>query len=70
MKLARLFHILVSSVGLSIALFASFLLMRGPFFGGDLLDPVTLFGSLIAFLVGVMVASWGTSRMMGVGARV
>ncbi|MFC7203697.1 hypothetical protein ACFQJC_09235 [Haloferax namakaokahaiae] len=63
----RLFLTVVSSIGLGIALGSSFLIVRGPFLGGPALDPFPMMGALAAFIVGIVVTSWGTTRMFGIG---
>jgi hypothetical protein len=63
----RLFLTVVSSIGLGLALGAAFLIVRGPFLGGPALDPFPMMGALAAFIVGIVVTSWGTTRMFGIG---
>ncbi|WP_410764780.1 hypothetical protein [Haloferax sp. DFSO60] len=64
----QLFLSMVSSVGLGLALGSAFLIVRGPFLGGPALDPFPMMGALAAFIVGIVVTSWGTTRMFGIGS--
>jgi len=60
----------VTSLGLAVAVGAGFFVVRGPFFGGTLLDPVPLFGALVGFVVGLVLFVWGGTRLLGIGARI
>ncbi|KAB1196374.1 MULTISPECIES: hypothetical protein [Haloferax] len=64
---AKLFFTIVTGVGLGLAMGTSFLIVRGPFLGGPTLDPFPMMGALAMFIVGIIVVSWGTTRMFGVG---
>ena len=57
----------VTLVGLLVATGTGYLLVRGPFLGGALLEPVSLMGALAGFVVGVVVLAWGATRAAGVG---
>jgi hypothetical protein len=58
----RLLAGVVGAVGLVIALGAGYLVVRGPFLGGPTLAPRGLVATLGAFVVGIAVAAWGTTR--------
>lgn len=60
---------LALTVGATVTLAAGYLVVRGPFLGGPVLDPPLLIAALGVFLVGFFVASWGMVRAAGVGAR-
>ncbi|KAB1194373.1 MULTISPECIES: hypothetical protein [Haloferax] len=64
---AKLFFTIVTGVGLGLSLGTAFLIVRGPFFGGPALDPFPMMGVLAVFIVGILVVSWGTTRLFGVG---
>ncbi|SFR42294.1 hypothetical protein [Halogeometricum limi] len=64
------FYGLVTFVGLLVTLGTGFLLVRGPFFGGRLLEPTPLMVALAGFVVGIVVLAWGASRVAGVGSRI
>jgi hypothetical protein len=61
-SLIRLVTGAVGGVGVAIATGAGFLVVRGPFLGGELLAPKWLLVALGAFVVGVTVAAWGVTR--------
>jgi hypothetical protein len=63
----RLFLTMVTGVGLGLSLGTAFLIVRGPFFGGPALDPFPMMGVLAVFIFGILVVSWGTTRLFGVG---
>ncbi|ELZ99017.1 hypothetical protein C440_01635 [Haloferax mucosum ATCC BAA-1512] len=67
---AKLFFTLITSVGLGLSMGTSFLIVRGPFLGGPTLDPFPMMGALAAFIVGIVVLTWGTTRLFGVGSAV
>lgn len=60
---------LVALFGLGVTLFGGWMLVRGPFFGGQTLEPVPMFAALTAFLVGIVVFFRGLVRWAGIGAR-
>ncbi|WP_416839602.1 hypothetical protein [Haloferax sp. DFSO52] len=64
---AKLFFTIVTGVGLGLAMGTSFLIVRGPFLGGPTLAPFPMMGALAVFIVGIIVVSWGTTRLFGVG---
>jgi hypothetical protein len=64
------FYGIVSLVGLVVTLGTGFLLVRGPFLGGALLEPIPLMLALCGFIVGIVVLAWGATRAAGVGSRV
>lgn len=45
------------------------LLVRGPFFGGQTLESTAMVVALISCLIGVIVVCWGMVQWVGVGAR-
>jgi hypothetical protein len=56
-------------VGLAVTLGAGWLLVRGPFFGGPMLDQSTMLAAVGALILGVIVSGWGAVRFVGIGAR-
>ncbi|MUV58400.1 hypothetical protein [Halogeometricum sp. CBA1124] len=64
------FYGIVSLVGLVVTVGTGFLLVRGPFLGGALLEPIPLMLALCGFIVGIVVLAWGATRAAGVGSRV
>jgi hypothetical protein len=64
------FYGLVTLVGLTVTLGTGFLLVRGPFLGGALLEPIPLLAALGGFVVGIVVLTWGATRALGVGSRI
>ncbi|MDS0298727.1 hypothetical protein NDI76_08225 [Halogeometricum sp. S1BR25-6] len=52
----------VTFVGLLLTTGTGYLLVRGPFLGGALLEPTPLLGALAGFVVGVVVFGWGATR--------
>jgi hypothetical protein len=65
-----LFFLTIASVGLAVTLGSGYLIVRGPFLGGPALDPVPLFGSFGAFVLGIVLFSWGSTKALGIGSRV
>jgi hypothetical protein len=63
------FYGLVTALGLGASLATGYLLVRGPFLGGALLEPVPMLVALCGFVVGVVVLTWGATRAAGVGSR-
>ncbi|WP_396612746.1 hypothetical protein ACH9L7_05590 [Haloferax sp. S1W] len=63
----KLFFSLVCGIGLGLSMGTAFLIVRGPFLGGPALDPFPMMGALAAFVVGIVVLSWGTTRLFGIG---
>lgn len=59
----------VTVLGLGVALGAGYLLMRGPFFGGGLLEPIPLILALCGFVAGIVAFAWGATRAAGIGSR-
>jgi hypothetical protein len=57
----------VTFVGLALTVGTGYLLVRGPFLGGALLEPVPLMLALAGFVVGVVVLAWGATRAARVG---
>ncbi|ELZ26059.1 hypothetical protein C474_20201 [Halogeometricum pallidum JCM 14848] len=57
----------VTLVGLAVTAGTGYLLVRGPFLGGALLEPVPLMVALGGFVVGVVVLAWGATRAARVG---
>jgi hypothetical protein len=58
------------TAGVVVTFAAGYLVVRGPFLGGPLLEPPGLFAALAGFVVGVVAITWGAARLVGVGARV
>ncbi|MDS0292892.1 hypothetical protein [Halogeometricum luteum] len=52
----------VTLVGLLLTTGTGYLLVRGPFLGGALLEPISLMAALAGFVVGVVVLAWGATR--------
>jgi vacuolar-type H+-ATPase subunit I/STV1 len=65
-----LFFMTIAVVGLAVTLGSGYLIVRGPFLGGPTLDPVPLFGTFGAFVVGIVLFSWGSTKALGIGSRV
>lgn len=61
---------LVALFGLGVMLFGGWMLVRGPFLGGQALEPVPMFAALTAFLVGIVVFFRGAVRWAGIGSRI
>lgn len=59
----------VTVLGLAVTLGTGFFLMRGPFFGGGLLEPIPLILALCGFVVGIVAFAWGLTRAAGIGSR-
>lgn len=59
---------LVTAIGLAATLTTGFLLVRGPFLGGALLDPIPMLVALCGFVVGIVVLTWGATHAAGVGS--
>lgn len=55
---------LVTVLGIAAALGAGYLVVDGPFFGGEVMDPVALMGALGAFVVGLVAFALGGSKLM------
>jgi len=70
MNPVRLFFGLVTALGLAVTVGSGYLVVRGPFFGGGLLDPIPLFAALVAFVAGLVLMVWGATRLFGIGARI
>ncbi|ADE04993.1 hypothetical protein [Haloferax volcanii] len=64
---AKLFFTLVTSAGLGLSMGTSFLIVRGPFLGGPSLDPFPMMAALAVFVAGIVVLTWGSTRLFGVG---
>jgi hypothetical protein len=64
------FYGLVTLAGLVVTLGTAFFLVRGPFLGGALLEPIPLLAALCGFVVGIVVLTWGATRALGVGSRI
>ncbi|UVE49600.1 hypothetical protein KU306_11840 [Haloferax larsenii] len=63
----QLFFTVVCGIGLGLSIGTAFLIIQGPFLGGPTLDPFPMMGALAAFVVGIVVLSWGTTRLFGIG---
>lgn len=57
----------VTTIGLAATVATGYLLVRGPFLGGALLDPIPMLVALCGFVVGIVVLTWGATRAVGVG---
>jgi hypothetical protein len=64
------FYIIVTGLGIAATVTTGYLLVRGPFLGGELLEPIPMLVALGGFVVGIVVLTWGATRAVGVGARV
>jgi hypothetical protein len=60
--LSETFLLAVTLVGLSVTLVTGYLIVRGPFLGGRMLAPVPLLEALGAFIVGIVVLTWGGTK--------
>lgn len=61
---------LVALFGLAVTLFGGWMLIRGPFLGGAVLEPIPMFAALTAFIVGIVVFFRGAVRWAGIGSRI
>ena len=55
-----------TTVGTLIAVGTGYLIVRGPFLGGPTLAPERLMLALGGFVVGIIVLTWGGSKLAGV----
>lgn len=62
------FYGVVTTVGLAATVTTGYLLVRGPFLGQKLLDPIPMLAALCGFVVGIVVLTWGATRAVGVGS--
>lgn len=69
MVLTKLPFVTLAGVGLGLALGAGYLIMRGPFLGGALLEPVPLMTAVAGFFVGVFTFTYAAAKLVGVGVR-
>jgi vacuolar-type H+-ATPase subunit I/STV1 len=65
-----LFFLTFAAVGLAVTLVSGYLIVRGPFLGGRPLEPLSLFGAFGAFVAGIVLFSWGSTKAFGIGSRV
>ncbi|MFB6136552.1 MAG: hypothetical protein ABEJ04_07305 [Halobacteriaceae archaeon] len=64
MRVAAIPGAVTTAVGTLVTVYTGYLVVRGPFFGGAVLDPVPLMVALGGFLVGVMALAWGTTSLV------
>lgn len=58
----------MTTVGLAATVATGYLLVRGPFLGQKLLDPIPMLAALCGFVVGIVVLTWGATRAVDVGS--
>ncbi|MFC6732502.1 MULTISPECIES: hypothetical protein [unclassified Haladaptatus] len=58
------YRLLVGSVALGIALYASWLLLRGPFMTDQFLKPIEMAAAIFAFVPSTIAAVWGLSPLL------
>lgn len=61
---------LVSLVGITMIVGCGYLIIRGPFFDGPMLEPLHLFAALFGFLIGIGVMMFGGVRALKLRSRV
>ena len=59
----------VALAGAATTLATGYLVVRGPFLDGPVLEPMPLFTALGGFLVGIVVTTWAAVRASNVGSR-
>lgn len=59
----------IATAGLGLTLYSGYRIVSGPFLSGPVPDGTTLMLSLAGFVVGVVVFTWGLTRVAGVGMR-
>ena len=64
MRLHTLLWSVIASVGIAASLGGGYLIMSGPFFGGEVMNPVPLMGALVGFVVGLVAFALGGSKLM------
>lgn len=64
MRFHTLLWSVVAMVGTASMLYGGYLIMNGPFFGGAAADPVTLMGSLVGFVVGLVALALGGTKLL------
>ena len=69
MRVATIPSAFAATFGTALALYSAYLLGRGPFLGGALPSPITLMAALGGFIFGIILLSWGATRLAGVGSR-
>lgn len=69
MWLTKVPFALVAGIGLGVLLGTGYLIIRGPFLGGQPLSDTNLMLSLAGFFAGLFGFSWGAIRLFDVGAR-
>jgi hypothetical protein len=62
MSVAKTVAGVVGAVGLVVTLGAGYLVVRGPFLGGQRLAPRPLLATLAVFIVGVAIFAWGITQ--------
>lgn len=51
-------------VGIAISVVTGYLVIRGPFLGGEMLDPLVLLGTTLVFILGLQLSAWGITRYL------
>lgn len=69
MWLVKVPWVFLAGLGLGLALGTGYLIMRGPFFGGPLLQPTALMVSVGGFFAGVFLFTWAAAKFIDVGMR-
>jgi hypothetical protein len=64
MRVHTLLWSVIATVGIAATLGGGYLIMNGPFFGGEVMDPVSLMGALAGFVIGLVAFALGGSKLM------
>lgn len=63
MRIVSMMWSVVCAVGLVLTLWTGYLVVRGPFLGGEAAEPVTLMLLLGGFVVGIVVFALGGTKL-------
>lgn len=69
MRVASIPIVVLTTFSLGLALASGYVIVRGPFLGGQALEPIALMIALAAFMSALITVTWGSVRLLDVGAR-
>ncbi|MFB6111135.1 MAG: hypothetical protein ABEJ35_01215 [Halobacteriaceae archaeon] len=69
MWITKLPWVFIGGLGLGLAMGTGYLILRGPFFGAPLLEPLALMVAVGGFFAGVFLFSFAAARFVNVGMR-
>lgn len=68
MKVAAIPWGILTGIALVLTAGTAFLIVRGPFLGGEMLPPLPLLGAVCVFIAGIMTMAWSGTKLYRVYA--